>query len=257
MNRFLRPRKTIPDSLERQLNSYALMAGAAGVSVLASACSAEAKIIYTPAHVRLEANSRYLLDVNNDGTRDFELFVFGNRSSIHASSLQVAPYYGNKVLDSRGQLRFPRDLKAGFVIGPWARNQFSSKGLMALIATYSGYIVNYTGLWANGGKGVTNRYLGLQFQINGKNHHGWARLNVSFSGSLHMLEATLTGYAYETIPGKAIIAGATEGPDDAEPTASLNTHSSGPATLGALALGAPGLTIWRREESVASALGSN
>jgi len=63
--------------------------------------------------------------------------------------------------------------------------------------------------------------------------------------------ATLTGYAYETIANNAIIAGKTKGPDDAEPTAS-DTHTPEPVMLGALALGAPGLFIWRREESVAA-----
>jgi hypothetical protein len=69
--------------------------------------------------------------------------------------------------------------------------------------------------------------------------------------------ALLTGYAYETIPGKTIIAGATKGPDDAEPATSLNTSTPEPATLGVLALGAPGLSIWRREESVAATFESN
>jgi hypothetical protein len=63
------------------------------------------------------------------------------------------------------------------------------------------------------------------------------------------ITATLTGYAYETIPGKLIIAGATKGPDDAEPAASLNTPIPIPATLGPLAMGAPGLSIWRRKET--------
>src|SRR5580693_5813065 len=40
------------------------------------------------------------------------------------------------------------------------------------------------------------------------------------------ITATLTGYAYETIPGKAIIAGATKGPDDGEPSASFTTPTS-------------------------------
>jgi hypothetical protein len=69
--------------------------------------------------------------------------------------------------------------------------------------------------------------------------------------------ATVTGYAYETIPGKAIVAGATKGPDDAEPTAALSSHTPEPVTLGALALGAPGLSIWRRTESVAAMPESN
>ena len=62
------------------------------------------------------------------------------------------------------------------------------------------------------------------------------------------IKAVLLGYAYETIAGKAIIAGATSGPD-AEPAASLNPRTPEPATLGALAIGAPGLSIWRRRES--------
>jgi len=100
-----------------------------------------------------------------------------------------------------------------------------------------------------------NRYLGLELLIKGKVHFGWARLSVSCQGSV--VFATLTGYAYETIPGKSIIAGATKGPDDAEPTAALSSHTPEPVTLGALALGAPGLSIWRRKESAAAALAAN
>jgi hypothetical protein len=100
-----------------------------------------------------------------------------------------------------------------------------------------------------------NRYLGLELLIKGKVHFGWARLSVSCQGSV--VFATLTGYAYETISGKSIIAGATKGPDDAEPTAALSSHTPEPVTLGALALGAPGLSIWRRKESAAAALAAN
>jgi hypothetical protein len=46
--------------------------------------------------------------------------------------------------------------------------------------------------------------------------------------------------------------GQTSGPDDAEPAASLNSHTAEAATLGALARGTPGQSIWRREESVAA-----
>jgi hypothetical protein len=70
------------------------------------------------------------------------------------------------------------------------------------------------------------------------------------------VDATLTGYAYETIPNRAIIAGKTKGPDDASVEES-NTASTVPApepsTLGVLSLGSPGLSIWRREESTVAA----
>jgi hypothetical protein len=102
---------------------------------------------------------------------------------------------------------------------------------------------------------ATNRYLGLKFKIKGRIHFGWARLSVV---GRQRITATLTGYTYETIPGKAIKAGQTKGTaddptnSDLGPDASLNSFISDtqqPATLGALAMGAPGLSIWRREES--------
>ena len=77
--------------------------------------------------------------------------------------------------------------------------------------------------------------------------------------------ATLTGYAYETIPGKSIRAGQTKGPDDftGEPSAatsddpgpgaSLTTpvpQTQQPASLGMLALGVRGVLLWRRKAEV-------
>jgi hypothetical protein len=67
----------------------------------------------------------------------------------------------------------------------------------------------------------------LKFTIHGKTHYGWARLNVAVSAGAHV-DATLTGYAYETIANEAIVTGKKHGPDNA----------SQPATLGQLARGA-------------------
>ncbi len=95
-------------------------------------------------------------------------------------------------------------------------------------------VVRYTrGPWLN----VSHRYLGLKFIIKGKVHYGWARLNVQ-SGV-----ATLTGYSYETIPNKPIIAGKPKGPD---------VITLEPASLGHLARGASGLSAWRTTNSVAA-----
>lgn len=75
-----------------------------------------------------------------------------------------------------------------------------------------------------------DHYLGFAFNIDGKEHFGWARLSLGRFVFDHT--ATITGYAYETVPGKAIIAG------DEGNSGEVSTAS---ATLGALALGAPGL----------------
>ena len=109
------------------------------------------------------------------------------------------------------------------------------------------------GNWFN----VTRRSLGLKFYRRGKAHYGWAQLNVSGS-PFENPKATLTGYAYETIPGKSIKAGQTKeaddfavatdssNRDDVGPGASVTSSSPDiphPASLGMLALGAQGLRI--------------
>jgi len=86
------------------------------------------------------------------------------------------------------------------------------------------------GKWRN----VNNRYLGFRFEVDGKTHYGWARLNVKANG--RVITGTLTGYAYETIPNKPIIAGKTKGPD---------VITVRPATLGHLAAGASAISGWR------------
>jgi len=105
-----------------------------------------------------------------------------------------------------------------------------------------------SGNWIN----VTNRCLGLKFLIKGKAHYGWARLNDTLSQS--KITVILTGYAYETVTGKPIIAGNTHGPDDTEQPApaSMIRPAEKPATLGMLAVGARGLSTWRREAIAAN-----
>jgi hypothetical protein len=68
-------RKTfkLSDSLNRQLNTYALVASAAGVSVLALARASEAKVIYTETHQVTRARVPLYIDLNHDVIKDFVL----------------------------------------------------------------------------------------------------------------------------------------------------------------------------------------
>jgi hypothetical protein len=90
-------------------------------------------------------------------------------------------------------------------------------------------------------------FLGLEFTAQGQKHFGWARLMwVNGPGT-----ATLTGYAYETEPNKAIRAGDT-GPVAEARVPEMYSAPPGvgtlrPATLGLLALGSAGVDIWRKE----------
>ncbi len=219
-----RESKSLPSSLEHRLSGYALAASAAGVSLLALAQPAEAKIVYTEAHHLLKGKMSYELDLNHDGIADFILRESDCRSCASGTALSVLPVAGNGASGTKYSSVWAFALKRGALIG--TRRQFQAK-FMAWAGTTGDGESNDFGSWVS----VKNRYLGLKFKIHEKTHYGWARLNVKVGR--YTISATLTGYAYETIPNKPIIAGKTKGPD-------VITVQSG--SLGELAQGALGKT---------------
>jgi hypothetical protein len=258
MKRSLRAAETpflFPSALQRRLNNYALAASAAGVSMLALAQPADAKVVYTPVHQVIGQNGVYNLDLNHDGTVDF-LIQEWNQGFSSSNELLADGALGNAIEGSRF---YAAALQAGASIGP---NQKFVSGagngeVMVQITHFTTGGTSYVhGLWAN----VRNRYLGLKFQIDGQTHYGWAR--VSVQRQAYHLAATLTGYAYETTPNTGIQAGQTDENTDnslAQPNStSTKVASSGAAaghlpddsqssSLGELALGALTLTARRRQ----------
>jgi len=233
--------------LERRLESYALAASAAGVSLLALARPVEAKIVYTPAHQIVGKKSYLYVDLNHDGIWDF--IIINSAFSAYHTSVNFIGAKGNDVgyAGVKGAFHSPDTflalaLKRGMRISGTER--FYSRGDMAGQCAHntnmssfpcSSRANNTAGYWVN----VTDRYLGLSFTIHGNIHYGWARLNVRVSKSKFTVTGTLTGYAYETIPNKPIIAGKTKGPE----VITL------PASLGHLARGASAIPAWRQKES--------
>jgi len=231
------------------------LAGALGALALAQL--AEAKIVYTPANVNIRGSSYYnRFDLNHDGINDIAFTqgclaeTFVHRCWFDAKPLQK----GNGiegVTHSSTNYGWAAALKAGAVIGP--AKQFVQAATVTMASTDRGHGKGYW--WYS-----QPRYLGVAFEIKGKIHYGWMRLKGSSNRG-----ATLTGYAYETIPGKSIRAGQTKGPDDftGEPSAatsddpgpgaSLTTpvpQTQQPASLGMLALGVRGVLLWRRKAEV-------
>lgn len=245
MKRTSRRPSRLSESLHRQLNSYALAASAAGVGILALAQSVEAKIVYTPKHDQLQGGKPYPLDLDHNGIIDFFLLPGGFVTSVGAGGYlavchhpfaqtdkgyictsstfatnalnQVRAAVAGSALALRAGANIQNDRRFG------GKNVAVDMGGFFFKTSTSG--TRWGGPWVNGGKGVKNRYLGLKFKINGRYHFGWARLTVT-TGK-RAFNATVTGYAYETIPGKPIVAGKTKGPD----------ATVGHATLGELAAG--------------------
>ena len=208
------------ESFVRQLNSYVLAAGAAGVSVLALAEPSQARIVYTPLHEVIGNGESYKLDFNHDGIIDLSIrniatqYCSTDGSCWPIESLGAVPSGSNQVVyNIYGAVA----MKAGMKIG---RGCAFKGGVQRMVWSFGSWA---TGSWIN----VKSRYLGVKFKIKGKYHYGWARLNVKLHPPRE-ITATLTGYAYETIVGKAIIAGNEHGEDDGVEQ---------PATLGRLALG--------------------
>jgi hypothetical protein len=243
-----RARKTVDlsDSVHQRLNMYTLAAGAAGVGMLTMTQPSDAKIIYFATHKQISANSSLPLDLNHDGKVDFR-FVDSQWSTSLGGGvgiLRIVPHRSaNEIwgpITSHALSRYASDLAAGVSVG--AKGKFNlGKKIMALSASDPGVRKPGSTFCYGYWKHATNRYLGLRFLIDGKTHYGWARLNVSCSNL--RVRATLTGYAYETIPDKSIITGKTKGPD---------VVTIQPATLGHLAAGASAIPVWRVKQTAAT-----
>ncbi len=234
---------SLPKPLRRDLTVYALAAGAAGVSMLALAPPAAAQIVYTPAHSALGRVGEIRIDLNGDGVTDVVVRESPWVRFSGGISLAAVPAAGGGIQE--GSYGWAAALWPGSKIG--SPRAFTSKAdAMALLSRFGAY---YYASWAPLAR---DRYLGIKFLIGGETHYGWARLTVSIHSRTKHIGALLTGYAYETQPDTPIRAGDTgNGHADSEPTGQMLSApqpEARPATLGALALGASGLTIWRHPE---------
>jgi hypothetical protein len=226
----------VSEILARKLNWYALAATAAGVGALAIATPcAEAKIIYTKTNVKFDSD--YLLDLNNDGVEDFSISFYRTNGHARTSLSARGHGKGNSVVG----YKFGRE-------GPWAAALPAGRQIPRPEKLYGHFMAywqsaggpfldsrppsssfRWGGQWAGkDGYGLKKpHYLGLKFMIDGKVHYGWASFTTQEKPAW-TATATLTGYAYETVPNKPITTGKTKGPDV------IAVH---PGTLGSLARG--------------------
>jgi hypothetical protein len=258
---------SLSSALEKSLLAYASAAVAAGVSLLAMTNSVEAKVVYTPAHTNIPVNTgSVLLDLNHDGIADFSLWnskgAYGHQAfgtlNVGCAAVPVSNHnstcrYQNNEIWGEGMVsgRFASALHPGFMVK--ANKSYFQQGrklvgsqnqALGPVADMANIIftVSSTGQTSSASRGqwffTKRRYLGLQFMIGKEVHYGWARLAVTLpTGGFEGIQATLTGYAYETIPNKPIITGKTKGSD---------VVILDPASLGHLAQGASGIPVWRK-----------
>ncbi len=203
------------------------------LAILAS--QAQAQIVYTdivPDTVINLNGETYHLDLNNDGTADFDIYHYQALScpAPCSSSGWVRPA-SIKIVDPLGAnawadtLLQPAELPPQRVIDDgliWN----NSLGTVASITTHCIATVceplMATGNWSDGISMDSLRYLGLRFSSGGATYYGWARLSM-YSPFEHVLGYILKDYAYNSVPDEPILAG--EGADISTGIAGI-THSS-------------------------------
>jgi hypothetical protein len=248
--------------LDASLLTYAIAATAAGVGMITPQ-TAEAEVVATPANITVPHNGELIqIDINRDGQMDFGLSwittdVPGHHRKTCSSNcpppvssiLRVVPteaanevwQTGSKAGVAGGSIYCAAALGAGRRVGPAAAFEPGNK---AMFWYYGNFATNQSACpWR--GTHPPKPYLGVKFlDTSGNVHYGWVRISGGPGG------VTITGYAYETTPNKHIDTGVTSGPvGDARMTAPIMLDpGSAPASLGMLALGAPGLVAWRRSE---------
>ncbi len=264
-----RNRSRLAAGLEKNLSTYAIAAGSAGVALLACAQTSEAKIVFTRTNIVVPVNGGLIqFDINGDGQMDFGLSAkaFPTQTCTFAERhpkqeeqkpplgcpfddrLKVIPAQAANEIWQAGTsygTKCAADLGRGARIGHL--RPFGT-GAMAMYVD-SGTSEGHQFCPWRGGTGA-KPFLGVKFlDTAGNVHYGWVRVTVDG------IRATINGYAYETIPNNGIIAGDTSGADAnhaslLDPNADLDLKAPEPATLGRLAQGAPGLQAWRREDEV-------
>jgi hypothetical protein len=221
--------KPLPSQTTKRLLAYA------AVGATAATCSpAAAEVIYTPANQSIGKNASLFIDLNNDGATDLTIHesCFATDIDPPQNRLVETPSPNLKVMEKFGR---PGNLIKGTKIGA-PHDYFMRHGNMVTFNNvYGAYIYGYWGF-------ALNRYLGVEFYIDGHLHYGWVRLTVNFvtnDRNMAEIRTHLSGYAYENQPGKPIIAGD-------QGTSAETSAPSG--TLGELALGAVAKSMLEKEK---------
>jgi hypothetical protein len=223
-------------ALAKRVAAYGLAAAGAGLGIMVGSQPAEAKIVYTPAKIVFE--SRAVIDIDNVE------FVVTQIKEDYFGYTFILKVQGGGVLASS---RFPGwagRLSLGAKIG--ASGHFYRNPQMAEAATYN-CCPTHSGPWdPYGPLGPSSGFLGLKFLVDGQSHYGWAEVSIVSDpqGYPHLagFRGVVRGFAYNTVPNQAILAGQTSDGDF------IGEMPPQPAALGLLALGAPALDIWRPGE---------
>ncbi len=173
---------------------------------------AAGEIVYTPVYVAIPVGGHYNIDIDGNGVTNFTpdsklLQGWCQSGEEDEWTVSISPASGNAIVITPGRAgaSYASALLHGVPVNS-AQSFYASASTMAEI--YWGACGSGTlGSWLN----LPGRYLGLQFQdAANETHYGWAEVStgayIDQDGHLHST-TVLFGFAYETVPGQAILTG--------------------------------------------------
>ena len=176
---------------KEKIKMYSALAG--GI-VLAANNEGNAQVVYNDFQdIVINSGGRYSynsypLDLNSDGITDFQLNIgtyyttyFSINASVSGNALQNSTVYPTWTV---GKLNFNDEIGHNHSIG----------------ASYMGSIT-----YGSFRGGVTDKYVGVRFNVNSVTYYGWMRLDVKADFS----QIVIKDFAYESSPNALIKAGAT------------------------------------------------
>jgi hypothetical protein len=246
----------------------------AGVSMLALAQPAAGEVVVTKKTIHLPVGTvsdpmPVGISMANNGVNDISLSL-KSFSEKHGRDLFMSNANKNNGALMGGHFDlYAVALARGAEIGPVASGKtpfFFYAGLVELSASSQNTPKYCEGYFGSNPKtfigcgNPKNKYLGVSFQRNGQTHYGWVRLTVTTSSDPNgpRMSATITGYAYETVANKPILAGtaataaAAMEKSSAEIEIPQNPGIQHGPSLGMLAAGSEAMPMWRREEALTS-----
>jgi hypothetical protein len=188
-------------NFQTKLKSYSAIAG----TLVAAANTAGAQIIYTdvsPDEV-VNTGGAYNLDLNNDGTVDYQFQVTHGTNSAYGFPIQYdlaaivpVPGSGNAIDTLNGpiahNLNDPLNSTNAWVDDAGASYQLLGLNLPSLAYQTGNFI------------GTTDKYIGFKFKISGADHYGWVRIDLNSTAT----SLTIKDYAYDATANTQILAGA-------------------------------------------------
>ena len=185
-------KKNTSDKFTKRLAQYSAL----GVAI-AAVSSASGQIIYTDIDPdEGGAGIDYFLDLDGDFINDYHM----DNAANGANALRVNNDQGNSILvmNAGGNYNYPFTLDSGAPISSGATDWLTH----SVYQTLNWNSCSYTNSqWC----GVTDKYLGLRFNIGGNTHYGWARLDVGLNPANWLIK----DYAYNSVPDEMIAAGDT------------------------------------------------